>query len=218
MSKQEIRIKLVESATGDIEVAVTGLAPVSVTRQSKSACRSAGASGLMRIRTTVDEATADHLLLAQEIFVGAMRDRWSEWFKTADEDILDDAAEPVVSINRNGMRTVTLLADGIWPEDEEEVSVRLTRAVFDGTGLAVIWTVRSTKPPAPEPVPEPVPEAVPEPEQEAVQEPVSAPEAVSEKDEKRLLKAKKAKKRAKAIAAAVAAALNFDSDSDVEEA
>lgn len=212
MSKQEIRIKLVESANGDIEVAVTGLAPVSVTRQSKSACRSAGAPGLMRIRTTVDEATADHLLLAQELFIGAMSERWDEWFKTADKDVLDDAAEPVVAIKRGGQRTVTLLADGHWPEDEDEVSVRLTRAVFDGTGLAVIWTVRSTKPPAPEPEPEAVPEPEPEPE------PVSAPDAVSEKDEKRLLKAKKAKKRAKAIAAAVAAALNLDSDSDVEEA
>lgn len=202
MSKQEIRLELVKSVNGDIEVSVTGLAPIPVVRQSKSACRSAGAGALMRIRTTVDEATADHLLLSQDLFIDNLRERWSEWFNAADEDILEDAAEPVVAINRRGERTVTLLADGLWPEDEDEVSVRLTRALFDGTGLAVIWTVRSTKPPAPEPVPEP--ETTPEPEAE--------PPAPA--DDKKLQKAKKKEKRAKALADAIAAALNLDSDSD----
>lgn len=204
MSKQEIRLELVKSVNGDIEVSVTGLAPIPVVRQSKSACRSAGAGSLMRIRTTVDEATADHLLLSQDLFVDNLRERWSEWFNAADEDILDDAAEPVVAINRRGERTVTLLADGHWPEDEDEVSVRLTRAVFDGTGLAVIWTVRSTKPPAPEPVPEQEPETEPSPEPE-----------VPAVDDKKLLKARKKERRAKALADAIAAALNMDdSDSD----
>jgi outer membrane biosynthesis protein TonB len=220
MSKQEIRLELVKSkASGTVVVAVSGLAPIPLSRKGKSVCRPAGE--FMRVRTTVDEAAADKLLLAQELFSGVMRERWSDWFEAADEDILEDASEPVVAINRRGERTVTLLADGAWPDDEDEVSVRLTRAVFDGTGLAVVWTVRSTKPPAPEPVPEPEPEAAVEPDAEPVAEAEAESVADVKEDEKRLLKARKAKKndkRAKAIAAALAAALNFDSDSDADEA
>lgn len=210
MSQQQIRLKLEHSDAGAVTVAVAGLAPISLLRHGKSACRPAGEL-LMRVRTTVDEATADQLLLAQELFGDAMRERWGDWFKAADEDVLDDALEPVVAINRRGERTATLLADGSWPDDEDEVSVRLTRAVFDGTGLAVVWTVRSTKPSAPEPEPEP--------EREPAAELAPDAEEASKDVDRKLRKAKKLKKhdkRVAAIAAAITAALDVDSDSDAE--
>lgn len=206
MSKQEIRMELVTSEdSGDIVVSVTGLAPIPVARTGKSACRELGGGPLMRIRTTVSEATSDQLLLAQDLFIDALRARWGEWFNTADSDVLDDAAEPVIAINRRGERVVTLLAEGQWPDDEDEVSVRLTRAVFDGTGLAVIWTVRSTKPPAPEPVQE-------DPVEETVADPVDelADQVAEDLKLKKLKKKSKAAKRLKALIAA----LESDSDSD----
>ncbi len=152
MSRQEIALTMTQD--GDtLHVAVSGLAPFAVARTSRSVCRGAG-DGLFRVRTTVSDETSALLLLSQELFIDAVRERWSDWFTGADTGILDDAAEPVISITGRGERVATLLSDAEWPDQADEVSLRLTGARFDGGGLAVIWTMR-----APESKPKAEPEA-----------------------------------------------------------
>lgn len=200
MSKQEIRIDMQADAPEDspIRLAVSGLAPVTVTRSSKSTCRPVDpALNLFRVRTVVDAEASDYLLMAQELFVDALRSDWTRFFAESSIDVLDDASEPVVSINRAGDRVVTLLTEGEWPNDVDEVSLRLTGAVFDGAGLAVVWTLV-----LPKPVPEP--ELVSQPE----------PEPVPQQDLRRQRKERKKRIAREAAAAAAALAALSDSDSD----
>jgi len=190
MSQQEIRLALDDNhpSGGGLSVLVSGLAPIELSRIGKSSFRPlAEPPGMGRVRCEVSDDTSQQLLLAQDLFIDALRERWSAWFQSADSDVLDDAAEPVIALDRRGSRVATLLVEGTWPEDEPEVSARLTRAVFDGTGLAVVWTLRSLRPP-------------PEPEQE--------PEARSLRRERRR------QELAAAIEAAVRTAMDGDSDGD----
>lgn len=202
MSKQEIRIDMQADApeNGPIRLDVSGIPPVTVKRSSKSTCRPVDpALNMFRVRTLVDVEASDYLLTAQELFVDALRSDWTRFFAEASIDVLDDASEPVVSINKAGDRVVTLLTEGEWPNDVEEVSLRLTGAVFDGVGLAVVWTLVLPEKPQPE---------EPEPPAEDTQPEV----AVTEEDKKRMRRERK--KRIAREAAAAAAALAALSDSE----
>ena len=211
MASQKITLKVRRGAESAVLIDVQGLAPVMIARaEGGLRCVPVG-SEFHRIRVVVPQDTADLLLTMQELFIDALKEEWQRWFKDSSEDVIEDAAVPVINVRKNGERVATLLADGCWPDSLDEVSCRLSRAVFDGEGLTIVWKllVPTLALAAPEPSNEPEPEAEAEPEPE----PEAEPEAEANKKDAR--REKRAKER-RALRKLMARLLD-DTDSESED-
>lgn len=208
MASQKISLQVRRGSSdpgSPVLIDVQGLAPVMIARSQGGVRCVAVGSEFHRIRVHVPQETADLLLTMQELFIDALKEEWPRWFKDESEDVLEDAAVPVINVRKNGDRVATLLADGSWPDHLDEVSCRLSRAVFDGEGLTIVWKLL-------------VPTlalAAPAPEAEAAVEvdapEVDAPEVVGTAD-KNARREKRAKERR--MLRKMMARLLEDTDSD----